>query len=134
MSPVSAMSVGCLCGHRPPSERLGVADAAVVRAHGAGKLDKPIPRKNDDESWSIPRALLKLGVWRPQPVRPKKPWDERWVGRWVQSNIQKDRFEEMLKINGVPWPLRKLASRCRLEPLPRHQSACPGRCAVLPFI
>jgi hypothetical protein len=78
--------------------------------------------------WTILKALLKLGTWRnlgaevlsllpvPRPPpRASKACDERWAGHWLQSSIEKDKFEALLRLNGVPWAVRKAAQLLKAE-------------------
>ena len=100
---------------RPSPERvhelLAKRDRAVPATsetgEGAAAAAAPPPRG----LWPAFRALLRFGVWRPRPP----PWDERWVGHWVQSACEKDKFEEMMKSNHVPWAARKVAMALKSE-------------------
>ena len=70
------------------------------------------PAEAKSSWWTAPRALLKLGAWRaPAP----KACDERWVGHWKENRIEKDKFESTLKLNGVPYLLRKAAGTLKAE-------------------
>ena len=40
---------------------------------------------------------------------------EPWLGVWRQSSIEAKEFEAMLKNEGVPWALRKVASAIKME-------------------
>ena len=40
---------------------------------------------------------------------------EPWLGVWRQSSIETKEFEAMLKNEGVPWALRKVASAIKME-------------------
>ena len=61
--------------------------------------------------WPAFRVLLRFGIWRPR----KPPWDERWVGHWMQSALEKDKFEDMMRSNHVPWVARKVAMALKSE-------------------
>ena len=47
--------------------------------------------------------------------RVKNLEPEPWLGVWRQSSIEAKEFESMLKNEGVPWALRKVASAIKME-------------------
>ena len=84
-----------------------IGEAAQKDDAAAAAADEPPPR----DWWAAFRTLLRFGIWRPR----QPPWDERWVGHWVQSALEKDKFEEMMKSNNVPWAARKVAMVLKSE-------------------
>ena len=99
-------------------------DAAAPAAAGAGS---DVAFKSE--------AALDLGsrlAAAPDAAAPGESdgFDRRWLGAWVEEWIEEHSLDEVMRRQGLPWPLRRLvlcaaaAHTCPLEHPPGRASGC----------